>query len=71
VSTTIYMCLVIIAFFALVLHAIHQEEKRKADRRQQDHPHAAERRKVDRRRKSAMGYLAWALQAPWARFKKD
>ena len=67
---TIYMSLVIIAFFALVIHAIHREEQRKADRRRQDLPHPVERRHRDRRRKSMRAHLLWAVKAQKARFSK-
>ena len=67
---TIYMSLVIIAFFALVVHAIHKEEQRKADRRQQNRPHPVERRHRDRRQKSMRAYLFWSVKAQKARFAK-
>lgn len=67
---TLYMSLVIIAFFALVIHAIHQEEQRKAERRRLDLPHPVERRHKDRRQKSMRAYLFWAVKAQKSRFSK-
>jgi hypothetical protein len=67
---TIYMSLVIIAFFALVIHAIHKEEQRKADRRRQNRPVPVERRHKDRRKKSMRAYLLWAVRAQKARWGK-
>jgi len=62
VKDTLYLILVVIAFFGLVLHAIHREERRKDDRRKQDLPVAVERRKGDRRGNSVLAYLAWGLR---------
>jgi len=67
---TIYLILVVIAFFGLVLHAINQEERRKTDRRQEDHPVAVERRIGDRRGNSALAYLAWGLRTRWRRLTR-
>ena len=67
---TLYMALVIIGFFALVLHAINQEDKRKGDRRQQDLPHPVERRQGGRRQGGVLGFLAWGFRARWGRFRR-
>jgi len=67
---TIYLILVVIAFFGLVLHAINQEERRKADRRQEDHPVAVERRTGDRRGNSVLAYLGWGLRTRWRRLTR-
>ena len=61
---SIYCILVIVAFVGLLLHAVHTEEKRVADRRQQDLPHPVERRKGERRRSaSRFSRLGWAMKA--------
>ncbi|WP_306602111.1 hypothetical protein [Geothrix sp. 21YS21S-2] len=67
---TLYFILVVIVFFGLVLHAIHQEERRKTDRRQEDRPVAVERRIGDRRGNSALAYLAWGLRTRWRRLTR-
>jgi hypothetical protein len=66
--TSSYCILVILVFFALVLHALHLEEKRTADRRRQDLPHGEERRKQDRRRpQSRLTRIGWAIRSQWMR----
>jgi cbb3-type cytochrome oxidase subunit 3 len=64
---TVLLMLVVIVFIGLVLHAINQDERRKADRRQQDLPHAVERRRAVRRRNSVISYLGWGLRTQWKR----
>ena len=65
---TVYLILLVIAFFALVLRAISQEEARKADRRQRVQAHSPERRRGgDRRRHTLRGYLGWRLARLWSR----
>jgi len=68
--TSSYCILVIVAFFALLFHALHQEEQRTIDRRRQDRPHGEERRKGDRRQPQT-GYsrLSWAIRSQWTRLK--
>jgi hypothetical protein len=62
VKDTIFLILVVILFFGLVLHAIGQDERRKADRRQTDLPVPVERRKGNRRGNNVFAYLAWGLR---------
>ena len=57
----------VVVFFGLLLYAIHRDEKRKADRRQQDLPHPVERRVQDRRRKGLPAYLAWGARTLWSK----
>ena len=65
-QTSTYCILVIAAFFALLFHAIHAEEKRCSERRKEDLPHPAERRRQDRRREQTRTARAfWALRARW------
>lgn len=59
--TTLFMSAVIMAFLGLVIHLIHKEEKRIADRRQQNQPYPRERRKQERRKKSLLAYLSWVM----------
>jgi len=66
---TLYLILLVIVFFALVLHAISQEETRKADRRKVALPHTPERRRGDRRKHTVQGYLGWGLRGLWAKRK--
>ncbi len=61
-SISSYILLVVVVFFALVLHAIHREDKRQAERRKQNVPVAVERRQAQRRRKSLASLLAWVLR---------
>ncbi len=56
-----------VAFFGLLLYAIHRDEQRKAERRQQDLPHPVEQRRQDRRRKGLPGYLAWGARSLWSK----
>ena len=58
-----YIGIVIIVFILLVLHAIHQEDKRKDDRRKGTMPCPIERRKGNRRRPAFGDYLLWRLGA--------
>ena len=67
---TVYLILVVIAFFALVLRAVSLEEARKADRRKQARPHSPERRRGDRRRHTIHGYLGWRLARLWTRRRR-
>lgn len=67
--TSDYCLVVIVLFFALLLHSIRQEEKRAGDRRVGDLPGAAERRGAERRRpQSQFARTRWALKARWARW---
>jgi len=70
--TSSYCILVILAFFALLFHAIHQEEKRVAERRRQYLPHGGvERRKVVRRRpQTGLSRLGWAIRRRWNRLAR-
>ena len=62
-----YVILVIIAFFALVLHSIHLDEKRRTDRRKRNLRHPVERRKADRRKSLSFARIAWVLRSQWHR----
>ena len=68
-STSSWIIVVIIAFFALVVHAIHLEDRRKGDRRKQALPHAVERRKANRRKGSFAAKAAWVVRAGLVRRK--
>jgi hypothetical protein len=59
--------LLVLVFFGLLLHAVHREDKRRCERRQQDLPHSRERRQGERRSRRFAASLAWALKAPWPR----
>jgi hypothetical protein len=66
-STSNGIILVLIALYLLVLHAIHQEEHRTADRRQQDLPHPVERRIQQRRQgRTTLAYLKWVGKSVWS-----
>ena len=67
---TLYLILLVIVFFALVLHAISQDEARKADRRKVARPHSPERRRGDRRKHTLHGYLGWGLRKLVTRRKR-
>ena len=67
---TLYMAIVIVAFFALTLFAIHQDENRKAERRQKTLPVPVERRKRDRRSHSIHSYFAWVIRSKFSRIPK-
>ncbi len=68
--TSLYMCLAIIAFFALTAHAIQQDERRKAERRQLERLPAVEHRVAERRAGGLVPYLAWAWRTRTSRFRK-
>jgi hypothetical protein len=60
--------LVLVAFWALVIHAIMIEEQRGPDRRRRSVPVAHERRTQKRRRKALfLSRAAWALHRRWLR----
>ncbi len=61
-KATHYLAIIVVIFFAVALYAIHLEENRSGDRRQQDHPVAEERRVQDRRTKGFFAYLLWAVR---------
>jgi len=66
-STSSYCILVFIALYLLVIHSIHQEEHRTADRRQRDLPHAVERRIQQRRKgRSTFAFFKWIARSIWA-----
>ena len=66
-STSSYCILVLLGLYLLVIHAIHQEEHRTADRRQQDLPHPVERRLQQRRKgRTSLAFLKWVLRSIWA-----
>jgi len=68
--TSVYMILVIIAFFALVIYTIYKDEKRKAERRRLDIPHPVERRRQERRNKTFCAYLSWIFRSLFSKVKK-
>jgi len=70
VGTNLYMLFVVIGFFGLLAYSIHQDEKRKADRRHADLPTTPERRRQDRRQESLPAYLAWAWRSLWSKPSK-
>jgi hypothetical protein len=66
-STSSYCILVFIALYLLVIHSVHQEEHRSADRRQRDLPHPVERRIQQRRKgKTTLVFLKWVARSIWA-----
>ena len=67
--TSVYMILVIIAFFALVIYTIYKDEKRKVERRHLDIPYAVERRRQERRNKSFAAYLGWIVRSLFSKAK--
>lgn len=62
--------LVVLAFFGLMVHAIHSDEKRKADRRRQCLPFPVERRIAERRSRSLTSHLAWAIRSQWSKLTR-
>jgi hypothetical protein len=71
VKILIYTTLIIIVFFGLAIYSIRREERRKADRRQQELPTLPiEQRQRDRRNKSVFSYLAWVMRSLWSRFAR-
>jgi hypothetical protein len=65
--TSNYFIIVIVVLYVLVMHAIHQEEHRIADRRQQDLPHPVERRTQQRRKgRATVAFLKWMARSIWS-----
>ena len=67
--TSVYMILVIIAFFALVIYTIYKDENRKIERRHLDIPYPVERRRQERRRKSFGAYRGWIVRSLFSKAK--
>lgn len=63
------IALAVLIFFGFALFAVHAEEKRRADRRQQDIPVEIERRLGERRKGGSGRYLKWALRTLWSKFR--
>ena len=62
-----FCILVLIALYLLVMHSIHQEEHRIADRRRQDLPHPEERRiQQQRKGRTTLAFLKWAARSIWS-----
>lgn len=65
--TSTYCILLFIVLYLLVIHSIHQEEHRIADRRQKDLPRPEERRIQQRRMgRSTLAFLKWAVRSIWS-----
>jgi hypothetical protein len=65
--TSSYCIFVVVVLYLLVMHSIHQEETRKAERRHQDLPHPEERRLQQRRKgRSTLAFLKWVFKSVWS-----
>lgn len=65
-----YLLILVVVFFGLVIYLINSDEKREAERRQQNLPHPVERRKRDRRKEGLLTYLAWFVRSQGAKLRK-
>ncbi len=71
-GTADYCALIVLLLAGLITLSIRQDEKRQADRRQQDGPPppGLERRSGrDRRDRSRSAYLAWATRSQWLKLR--
>lgn len=59
-----YTAIAVVLFFALAIHLVRKEERRRSDRRQEDLPVLPpDPRRRDRRRRNVFAYLGWVLRS--------
>jgi hypothetical protein len=71
-GTADYCALVVLLLAGVITLSIRQDEKRRADRRQQVGPPPAgldRRSGRDRRDRSLSAYLTWAVRSQWLKFR--